>query len=198
MALSDGTYGFGPPTGRLLIKTSRAGPGRRAGHDLTIEATRWSGTAVVVARDPGKSSVTVSVETGSLAVREGTGGVKPLTDTDKAEIKRTLEREGVLHTAQHPTIAFRSTSITGTLGSFQITGDLTIKGRSHPVTVDGGSDGDGMVCGRATVTQSAWGIKPYSAFLGALRVADDVRIEYAVTELEPLPGPGPGQGSEQP
>lgn len=190
VTLGDGTYAFGPPTGRLLIKTSRAGLGRKAGHDLTIEATRWSGNAVVVAGDPGKSSVTVTVETGSLTVREGTGGLKPLTDADKAEIKRTLEEASLLHTAQHPTIAFRSTSITGTPGSFEITGDLTIKGQSHPVTVHGGSDGDGMVCGWASLTQSTWRIKPYSAFLGALKIADDVRIEYAVTELQPLPGPG--------
>ncbi|MGX4694333.1 YceI family protein [Streptomyces sp. JNUCC 63] len=195
MTLGDGTYRFGPPTGRLLIKTGRAGLGRKAGHDLTIEATRWSGNAVVVASDPGQSSVTVTVETGSLTVREGRGGVKPLTDADKAEIRRTLEGEGVLHTAQHPTIAFRSTNITGTPESFEIAGELTIKGRTHPVTVHGGSDRDGMVCGSATVTQSTWGIKPYSAFLGALRLADDVRIEFAVTKLEPLPGPGqaPGQ-----
>ncbi|MFF4760879.1 YceI family protein [Streptomyces sp. NPDC001292] len=190
MVLHEGTYGFGSPTGRLLIRTSRAGLGRKAGHDLTLEATRWSGEAVVVTSDPGKSSVTVTVETGSLTVREGTGGIKPLTDADKVEIKRLLAGEGLLHTAQHPVIAFRSTSVTGTPESFEITGDLTIRGRSHPVTVHGGSDGDGMVCGWATVTQSSWAIKPYSAFLGALKLADDVRIEYAVTELEPLPGPG--------
>lgn len=189
-------YEFGPPAGHLLVKTSRAGFGRKAGHDLTIEATRWSGNAVIVASDPGKSSVTVTVETGSLTVREGRGGLKPLTDADKEEIRRTLKGEGLLHTAQHPTIAFRSTSITGTPESFEITGDLTIKGQSHPVTVHGGSDGDGMVCGWATVAQSTWGIKPYSAFLGALKLADNVRIEYAVTELEPLPGPG--QAPEQP
>ncbi|MGW0824481.1 YceI family protein [Streptomyces sp. NPDC002845] len=193
MTLGDGTYAFGPPTGRLTIRTSRGGLGRRAGHDLMIEATRWSGNAVVVTAEPGKSSVTVTVETGSLTVREGTGGLKPLTDADRAEIERTLQGEALLHTAEHPTITFRSTSITGTLPDFEIVGDLTIKGRTHPVTVRGGSDGDGMVCGWATVTQSTWGIKPYTAFLGALKVADDVRIEYSVTEL--LRRPGAGQGS---
>jgi polyisoprenoid-binding protein YceI len=190
MTVSDGSYGFGPSVGRLRIRTSRAGLGRKAGHDLTIEATRWSGSAVVVASDPAKSSVTVTVETGSLTVREGTGGLKPLTDADRAEIQRTLASEALLHTAEHPTITFRSTSITGTPDSFEITGDLTIKGTTHPVTVHGGSDGDGTVCGWASLTQSTWGIKPYSAFMGALKVADEVRIEYEVTELEPLPGPG--------
>ena len=35
---------------------------------------------------------------------------------------------------------------------------------------------------RATtvVTQSAYGIKPYSAFLGALKVRDDVEVEIEV------------------
>ncbi|MFI9604983.1 YceI family protein [Streptomyces sp. NPDC052043] len=182
-------YGFGQPTGHLLIKTSRAGLGRKAGHDLTIEATRWSGNAVVTADDPGRSSVTVTVETGSLTVREGSGGLKPLTDDDRAEIKKTLEGQAVLHVAEHPDITFRSTGITGTPQSFEITGDLTIKDQTHPVTVHGGSDGDGMVCGWATLAQSTWGIKPYSAFLGALKLADEIRIEYQVTDLVPIPGP---------
>ncbi|WP_413804583.1 YceI family protein [Streptomyces sp. OE57] len=190
MSLSDGTYAFGPPTGRLTLRTSRSGLGRRAGHDLAIEAIRWGGNAVVVTGDPGKSSVTVTVETGSLTVREGTGGLKPLTDADRAEIRRTLESEQLLYTAEYPTITFRSTSVTGTPEDFEITGDLTIKGRTHPVTVHGGSDGDGQVCGWATVSQSTWGIKPYTAFLGALKVADEVRVEYAVTGFQPSAGSG--------
>jgi polyisoprenoid-binding protein YceI len=188
VTLSDGRYRIGPSSGRLLIKTSRAGLGRKAGHDLTIEATGWYGNAEVVVGDPGKSSVTVTIETGSLIVLEGTGGLKPLTDADRVEIKRTLEGEALLHTAEHPTITFRSTGITGTPESFDITGDLTIKGRTHPVTVHANSDGDGQLRGWATVTQSTWGIKPYAAFLGALRLADDVRAEFEVTALEPVPG----------
>lgn len=132
--LIDGTYRLGPTTGRLLIRTGRAGLGRRAGHDLTIEATQWSGEAVVNVGEPDGSSVSVTVETDSLEVREGSGGLKPLTDADRAEIKRTLADKALLHTAAHPTIAFRSTRITGTPQSFEITGELTIKGRTHPVT----------------------------------------------------------------
>jgi polyisoprenoid-binding protein YceI len=194
VTLRDGTYRLGPSNGRLLIKTSRAGLGRKVGHDLTIEAVRWSGNAVVVACAPGKSSVTVTVETDSLTVREGAGGLKPLTDADRAEIKRTLEGEALLHTAEHPTITFRSTGVTGTAQSFEITGDLTIKGRTHPVTVHGSSDGDGQLRCWAAITQSTWGIRPYTAFLGALKLADEVRAEFQVTELEPAPGPGKPPG----
>ncbi|GGT56124.1 polyisoprenoid-binding protein [Streptomyces kurssanovii] len=190
--LTDGNHRLGPSTGRLLIKTSRTGLGRKAGHDLTIEATRWSGDAMVVLGDPEKSSVTVTVETGSLDVREGKGGLKPLTDADRAEIKRTLGSEALLHTARHPVITFSSTRIAGTPQSFEITGDLTIKGRTHPVTVHGA--GDVPLHGWATVTQSAWGIKPYSTFLGALRLADEVRIEFEMTQLKPATGGGQSLG----
>ncbi|MGW0633497.1 YceI family protein [Streptomyces sp. NPDC002758] len=189
MTLADGTYRLGLSTGRLLLKTGRAGLGRKAGHDLTIEATRWSGQAVVTVADPDRSSVSVTVETGSLEVREGTGGLKPLTDTDRAEIKRTLADKALLHTAEHPTITFRSTWITGTPQVFEIAGELTIKGRTHPVTVHGKGNGDGLLRGWATVTQSTWGIKPYTAFLGALRLTDDVRVEFDMVRLEPANGP---------
>ncbi|KUO14981.1 YceI family protein [Streptomyces dysideae] len=189
MTLTDGTYRLGPSAARLLIRTGRAGLGRRAGHDLMIEATRWSGEAVVVAGDPDRSSVNVVVEAGSLEVREGTGGLKALTDADRAEIKRTLGDKLLLHTAEHPTITFRSTRITGTPNSFEITGDLTIKGRTHPATVHGKGNGDGLLRGWATITQSTWGIKPYTAFLGALRLADEVRVEFEVARLEPVNRP---------
>ncbi len=35
---------------------------------------------------------------------------------------------------------------------------------------------DGRLTGDATVKQSSFGIKPYSALFGALKVADDVRV----------------------
>ena len=53
-------------------------------------------------------------------------------------------------------------------------------GRTKPVRIGATLDGD-RVRGGVTVTQSRWGIKPYSAFFGALRLADDVEIEFDLT-----------------
>ncbi|GAA0548101.1 YceI family protein [Actinomadura livida] len=171
MAVPEGTYELGPDDGRLLVRTGRSGLGRRAGHDLTIEATRW--TAAVEARDPlDGSSVRVAVDVDALEVREGTGGVKPLTDDDRAEIKKNLRK--VLEVNRHPEITFVSSRITG---DGEIEGDLTIMGRAKPVRIRAELDGD-RVRGGVTVTQSRWGIKPYSAFFGALRLADDVEIDF--------------------
>jgi len=178
MGIADGSYAFGPDAGQLLIKTSRTGLGARAGHDLTIEVTRWRAEVTVNAADVAKSSVSVEADAESFEVRKGTGGVKPLTDADRAEIKKTI-REKILQTERHPAITFRSTRVAGTPESFSIDGDLTITGRTQPITVSGRLTAD-RVQGSATVVQSRWGIRPYTAFLGALKLSDEVAVEFSV------------------
>jgi polyisoprenoid-binding protein YceI len=163
------------------VKTTRTGLGAKAGHDLTIEVTRWSGEVDV---GPAGSSVAVEIDAGSLEVREGTGGVKPLTGSDRSEIKRNLQQK-ILHTDRHPTITFRSTRVEGTEALFTVEGDLTIVGVALPVTLRGRL-GEGRVQGSATVTQTRWGIRPYSALFGALKLNDDVEIEFDVV-LMPKP-----------
>ena len=172
-----GSYRLGPESGRLLVNTTRTGLGAKAGHDLTIEVTRWHGRATVDAATPANSSVTVEVDADSFEVREGTGGVKPLTDADRAEIKKTLGK--ILNTAQHPTITFRSRRVDGSAGSFTCDGELTIMGVTRPVLVEG-RVADGRVVGGASVVQSRWGIRPYSAFFGALKLSDEVKIDFDV------------------
>jgi hypothetical protein len=39
---------------------------------------------------------------------------------------------------------------------------------------------DGRVVGKATVVQSRWGLRPYSAFFGALRLRDEVKVHFDV------------------
>lgn len=81
----------------------------------------------------------------------------------------------MLDVRRHPAITFASGRVAGDA----IEGDLTIMGRVKPVRVRAELEGD-RVRGGATVTQSRWGIKPYSAFFGALRLADDVEVEFDI------------------
>lgn len=174
MVLGEGTYELGPEHGSLLLKTSRSGLGRRAGHDLTIEATRWSGLVDGL-------SVRVTVEVDGLEVREGTGGVRPLSDSDRTEIKKNLRK--VLAAHRHPEITFTSTRATGTPEAITVEGELAIMRRSEQVTVRAAATGD-RLRGGATVRQSRWGIKPYSAFFGALKLADDVEVSFDLARLD--------------
>src|SRR5215211_647331 len=86
-----GAYRLGPKSGWLLVNTTRTGLGAKAGHDLTIEVTRWHGHATADTAVPANSSVNIQVDVDSFQVRQGTGGVKPLTDADRAEISKTLQ-----------------------------------------------------------------------------------------------------------
>jgi polyisoprenoid-binding protein YceI len=119
----------------------------------------------------------IEVEVESLEVREGTGGVKALTEADRAEIKKTLGE--ILNTAQHPIITFRSRRVEGSAASFTCDGELTIMGVAQPVMVQGRVT-DGRVVGGASVVQSRWGIRPYSAFFGALKLSDEVKVDFDV------------------
>ena len=177
MAVGDGTYTLGPGSGQLQLKTTRTGLGARAGHDLTIEVTRWEADVTLDAANPSASAVRVEVDAGSFEVREGTGGIKPLTDSDRAQIKTTIQ-EKVLHTARHPAITFRSRRVEGTAEAFTVDGDLTIAGVTQPITVHG-RVADGRVQGSATIVQTRWGIRPYTGLFGALKLSDDVTVEFS-------------------
>lgn len=176
MTPPTGQFTLGPPSARLFVMTSRTGLGARVGHDLTIEVTRWSARVSVPDPDMTTSSVSLAADAGSFVVRQGAGGVVPLSDADRAEIERTI-REKILVPDVHPTITFESTAVRATGDEAEIDGDLTVMDVTRPLTARVRIEDDGSVHGRAAVAQTDWGIKPYSAFFGALRLADEVAVE---------------------
>src|SRR6478672_1829737 len=151
--VAAGDYRFGADTGRLLIRTYRTGLGSRAGHDLTIEVTVWHGTAAIGA-DAAASSVALRIDA------------------------------GLLDTARYPSITFESSALRGAQRDLSVEGELTIRAATHPVLVRGSIDessGQPQLQATAQVVQSEWGIKPYSAFLGALKLRDAVDIDVEAT-----------------
>jgi hypothetical protein len=107
----------------------------------------------------------------SLRVRDGSGGVQSLDDDDKAGIERTIDTEVLRGRG----IAFRSTSVESAGATMSVHGELELAGHRRPISFELTS-GDGRVSGSATVTQSAWGMKPYSTLFGTLKVADAVEV----------------------
>ena len=72
-------------------------------------------------------------------------------------------------------------------GGGAIDGTLTLHGQSRPLRLQVTRTGDGQYRATATVTQSQFGIKPYSGMFGALKLRDAVDIEVTVT-LPATPG----------
>jgi polyisoprenoid-binding protein YceI len=180
MALRTGRYVLGPQDGTVLVMTGREGPAARMGHELTLEATRWNATVVVDVEDPSRSKVTVSVDAGSLVVLEARGGPLGLSHSQRAEVERII-RETVLRSGRHPRITFRSTAVSGDARRASVTGNLSIRRRTRPVTLELRVTRAKLprIVATAAIVQTDFGIQPYAALRGALRVTDsvDLRVE---------------------
>jgi polyisoprenoid-binding protein YceI len=160
---------FGPPNASLRIRTGRTGGAAKAGHDLLIEVESWQAT---LDRDA-QPALTLTADSRSLRVLEGTGGLKSLSEKDKADIKKTIDKEVLKGTP----IEFRSSEVQDAPGGgMSVRGELSLNGKQAPVTFNLAQSDDGHVTGETKVTQSDFGIKPYSALFGALKVADDVTV----------------------
>jgi hypothetical protein len=161
-------YELGPDDGTLSVRTGRTGTVAKAGHDLLLHVAEWRGT-LAVGEEPG---LTLDADATSLKVREGTGGMMALDDGDLANIEQTIDDEVL----KRQDISFRSTRVEETGDGLSVTGDLTLRGTTRPIAFDLELR-DGRVHGTAVVKQTEWGMKPYTALFGALKVADEVRVE---------------------
>jgi polyisoprenoid-binding protein YceI len=173
--MSTATHSLGPDTAKLIVRTGKKGAASKAGHNLTMEVGSWSAT-VETGESPSDTNLTVSADSRSFKVLEGTGGVKPLGDDDKANIEQTIDDEVL----KGGTISFKSTSVAPAPdGTLFVKGELDLLGTTAPIDFRLTLSDDGTVAAEATVDQRAWGIKPYSALFGALKVADEVTVSVS-------------------
>jgi polyisoprenoid-binding protein YceI len=179
MAIHPGRHQFAAESGRISLRTFRDGLAAQAGHDLTIDATRWS-AELAVSQDGTPESLRATIDMGALVVRSGSGGLKPLTDRDRREIAVTARK--VLAADRFPEATFAATAFQGGPdgSSGTISGTLSLAGQSRPLDLRVTSSGAGLYRATATVRQTDFGIKPYTGFLGALKVRDTVDVEIEV------------------
>ena len=151
--------------------------GAKLAHDLTLRATSWSGT-LNVDDNPAGCSATLTVDPSSIEIVEARGGVKSLSDKDRKDIDKNIN-EKVLETSKFPELKFESTSVSGSEPNFKAAGNMTIKGTTRPVNVDLNINGS-TVTARTSISQKDFGIKPFSAMMGAIKLRDDVDFEVTV------------------
>src|ERR1700704_4112055 len=155
MSIEPGTYGLGPESGTLSVRTGRRGAIAKAGHDLLIEVGAW-GATVQLAPDPAQTVLELTADSRSMRVVEGSGGMKALDDGDRTGIAETIDEEVLKGTP----IAFRSRSVSvAGDGRLRVRGDLELAGGINPIEFDLQVADDGRLTGSAVVKQSAWGMK---------------------------------------
>jgi polyisoprenoid-binding protein YceI len=164
------------------VDTSHATAGFRVRH-LMVSHVRGqlgpvSGTVVIDERDPSRSRVDVSIDARGL-------------DTRDAKRDEHLRSADFFDVANHPTVTFRSTRVEAPRGladSIRVTGDLTIRGVTRPVTLDVESLAPAVkdpwgntrrgVSARARVNRKDWGLQWNLALeTGGVVVGEEVTIE---------------------
>src|ERR1700682_2986482 len=89
-----------------------------------------SGTVVFDKESPAKSSVELSVPIESL-------------DTHNSIRDRSLKSPDFFNAKKFPTMTFKSTKVEGSGETLEVSGDLTIRGVTKPLTVDSKKGGEG-------------------------------------------------------
>lgn len=161
---------------QCLIYTFKDGIMQKLAHDLKLSVGKLS---VVV---DGEQSVRGSFDASSVvtvcARKDGADDPGGVSDGDKKTIDDVVKTE-ILEIARHPEITFASTKVIRTDAGYAIDGDLTIKGKTRPLTVAVKRDGARFV-GEVEFDQRLFDIKPYSAMLGTLRIQPVVKIHIEV------------------
>lgn len=171
--------------GDLTLHTGRAGLLSAVGHDLTLVVRAWSAQATVE-DDGAVTALRLVAQLRSLCVLRGEGGLKPLSDKDRANIIDNAMK--TLKAKLHPELVFEARDLQLRDGEAELVGTVEVAGRtgSQVVQVNLVCDsGTVHVVGRGDLLQSAFGITPYSAMLGQLRVRDLVRLSANVTVAAP-------------
>ena len=133
----------------------------------------------VDADNPAASSATLSIDARSIQIVEAVGGMKSLSDKDRRDIDKNIN-EKVLQTSKHPELKFESTSVSGSGPNFNVAGNMTVVGTTRPVNVALTVNGSDVIA-KTSISQKDFGIKPFSAMLGAIKLRDDVDFELQVT-----------------
>ena len=154
----------------MSVKVSKAGALAAFGHDHEISAPVGGGTI-----DAAAKRVELKISAGALRVRD-----PKASDSDRAQIQKTMLGPEVLDTDRYPEIAFRSTAAEPAgPNAWRVRGQLTLHGQTRPVTVDV-RDAGGRYLGSIALRQTDFGIKPVKVAGGTVRVKDELRIEFQI------------------
>lgn len=133
-----------------------------------------TGEVALDSAKPGKAKIEVSIDVTSIDTRE-----------EKRDAH--LRSPDFFDAAQFPTMAFRGGTLTGDPeGDFKLTGDLTIRGVTKPITLDVTFEGAGNdpwggtrrgFSAKAKLLRSAFGLEWNAALeTGGVVVGDEVKI----------------------
>lgn len=165
-------------TAECLVFTFKEGLLSAIAHDLKIQVGRFTVTI-----DDATRAITAELDARSLevlaVVKDGRDELHALSEADKTKIAGQIVSD-VLHADAHPTVRFASRTVTPRDdGGYDITGDLTLHGVTRPVSTRTRLE-NGRQVAEVVIHQPDYGIKPFKAMMGTLKVQADVRVRLSV------------------
>jgi polyisoprenoid-binding protein YceI len=188
---SPSRWSADPARSRIVVHVFKKGLFSGLAHDHHFVAGTFRVTATIDEAAPSAGPFEVIVAAGSLRDQQ-----PDLSDDDRAKVDAQAAGEDVLDASRFPEIrlvpaevpaGLRAAGAGGLEG--QLAGTLTLHGQQRPVSVAvrAARDGDGWRArGSTRFRQSDFGIEPYSGFLGAIAVQDEVLVEFDL-RLEAIP-----------
>jgi polyisoprenoid-binding protein YceI len=181
----DKTYEVDVAASRVYVKVGSA---TRIGHPHGVEGKLKSGSIHLGAGGKLVFDMT-SFKTDTQEARKKVGLEKKKISTNEVKkVQKTMLSADVLDVEKFPTATCNIISIkpadrqeAGNPGTYQVNGRLSLHGAEQPLVFKaklerGDKKGTFELSGSFTIKQTAYGIKPYSAAGGLVKVADDLEI----------------------
>ncbi len=178
------TYSIDSAKSKIEIEVAKDGFFKAFGHDHLVLATKFSGSVQVATAKMEGSSVSFTADANSLRVMDPGESEK-----DRNEVQTTMLGQQVLDVARYPQIQFFSSTIKVVSASkntfdLQVSGPLTLHGTQKPVALPARvqiSDDGSLTCDtEISLLQSDFGITPYKAAGGAVRVKNKLKLTFHI------------------
>lgn len=166
---------FGSETARCRVFTFKEGVLSRIAHDLKLEVTQFE---IEVAASQVRAVFAADSLRVVNAMKDGVEAPTLLSPRDRLKIEQTI-RDTVLQSTRFNAVQFRSDPLASATAPFEINGQLTLCGVTQRLTLRVEQRGE-LLCANTLLHQPKFGIAPYSAMMGSLRVKPDVRVEVAL------------------
>lgn len=183
MSLNAGTYHLTANSGKLSVYTYKEGFLSAVAHDLLIEVNDFKVNINIQDANTinGEAEIQANSLKVSCAMKDGQCQYDTLKEKDKADIEEATFKD-VLHASKYPIITFRSQNITQKdEGIYRIKGELTLHGVTRPIEFDAKTTTGKDLKGKVTLSQKDFGIKPYKALLGTLKVKNELDVAFDLT-----------------
>jgi polyisoprenoid-binding protein YceI len=180
-------YTIDPGRSRATIEVGKAGLfGFAAGHTHEVVASGITGSVLLDAGEPARSTAQVTIDASSLNV---TGKGEPADDVPK--VQATMVSARVLDVRQYPEITFVATAMDirsnqGPTVEAVVTGRLTLHGVTQSIAVPVAARVEGPLLtatGRFSIKQTDYGIHPVSVG-GVVSVKDELNVSFTIVASE--------------